>query len=106
MQLFKTQILYGCLTDTLLFSHNGAHDVNVGTGTLTSIPLYSHNRTSSYVLPSSTNNIQLVVSNGTCTDTASSTITLDNEVKASFETEKMICPEDALAVTNTSTGQI
>lgn len=54
----------------------------------------------------STNNIRLVVSNGTCSDTASSTITLDNEVKASFETEKVICPEDALAITNTSTGNI
>jgi gliding motility-associated-like protein len=47
-----------------------------------------------------------VVSNGTCSDTASKVIVLDNEVKASFTMDNIICPEDGLVLTNTSTGQI
>lgn len=103
---FQNQLLYGCLTDTVFFSHDGAHDVNFWYWTFNNEPPV-FTQTHTIVFPaSSTNNVQLVVSNGTCSDTASKVITLDNEVKASFEMEKIICPEDGLVVTNTSTGQI
>jgi gliding motility-associated-like protein len=39
-------------------------------------------------------------------DSVSKTIDLDNEVKASFTADDIICPEDKLAVANTSTGII
>ncbi|MGQ0740461.1 MAG: gliding motility-associated C-terminal domain-containing protein [Bacteroidota bacterium] len=103
---FQYQMLFGCLRDTLLFSHNGAHDVNVWYWNFNNDPPVF---TQSHIIvwPAfSTNNVRLVVGNGTCSDTASAVVTLDNEVKASFETENIICPEDALAVTNTSTGNI
>ena len=54
----------------------------------------------------STNSIQLIVSNGTCSDTATSVINLDNEVKADFSMPSFICPEDKLEVLNNSQGQI
>jgi len=97
---------YGCRTDTLTFSHNGAHDVNYWSWVVNSnAPVFTQNHT--LVLPaSSTNNVQLTVSNGTCTDTSSTTVVLDNEVKASFTMDSYICPEDKLSVTNTSTGLI
>lgn len=104
--VFQNQMLYGCLKDTLLFSHNGAHDVNFWYWTFNNDPPV-FTQTHTIVFPaSSTNNVQLVVSNGTCSDTSSKVIVLDNEVKASFETDKIICPEDGLVVTNTSTGHI
>ncbi len=103
---FQYQLLYGCLRDTLLFSHNGAHDVNNWYWLFNNDPPVT-TQTHTIVFPAaSTNNISLVAGNGTCSDTASTVITLDNEVRASFETEKVICPEDALAVTNTSIGNI
>ena len=103
---FQNQLLFGCLTDTLLFSHDGAHDVNFWYWTFNNDPPV-FTQTHTIIFPaSSTNNVQLVVSNGTCSDTASKVIILDNEVKASFEMEKIICPEDGLVVTNTSTGHI
>ncbi len=103
---FQNQMLYGCLRDTILFSHNGAHDVNFWYWNFNNDPPV-FTQTHSIVFPAaSTNNIRLVVSNGTCSDTASKVIVLDNEVRASFTMENITCPEDALVVTNTSTGQV
>ncbi len=103
---FQSQLIYGCLSNTVVFSHDGAHDVNSWNWTFNGgAPVTTRTHTISF--PSkSTNDAQLIVSNGTCSDTASQTLTFDNEVRASFEMENIICPEDPLAVTNTSTGII
>ena len=104
--LYSYTSKFGCQRDTLTFSHNGAHDVNnwswtFNNGTPVTI------QTPTIIFPAtSTNSIQLIVSNGVCTDTATSSIVLDNEVKALFTMPSVICPEDGLAVTNNSTGQI
>ncbi len=96
----------GCQRDTLTFAHDGAHDVNswnwiFNTGT----PITTQTHT--IIWPAtSTNTIQLIVSNGVCSDTATSTVVLDNEVKAIFTMDDFICPEDKLEVINSSTGQI
>ncbi len=103
---FSVASKLGCQRDTLTFSHNGANGVNswnwiFNNGT----PVTTQTHT--IIFPAtSTNTISLGVSNGVCADTASSIIKLDNEVKASFTMPKVICPEDGLQVTNTSTGQI
>jgi gliding motility-associated-like protein len=103
---FQYQLLFGCLKDTMLFTHDGAHDVNTWSWIFNGgAPITTQNHT--IVFPSaSTNTIGLTVSNGTCTDTASQTITLDNEVRAAFTMTDIICPEDGLVVTNTSLGHI
>lgn len=97
---------YGCQRDTLTFMHNGAHQVNSWTWNFNSDPPVTTQQHTIVFPATSTNNIQLIVSNGTCSDTAQSTLVLDNEVKASFTTDSIICPEDPLAVINTSTGTI
>lgn len=103
---FQHVKLFGCQRDTLLFSHNGAHDVNSWFWNFNNDPPVT-TQTHTIVWPAaSTNTVRLLVSNGTCSDTASEVITLDNEVKAVFEMDNFICPEDGLAVTNNSTGQI
>lgn len=104
---FQYQLLFGCIKDTLLFSHNGAHDVNnwqwIFNNTLPPVTTQTH----TIVFPAaSTNTVQLIVTNGTCTDTASLVVVLDNEVKAVFSMDNIICPEDGLAVINNSTGHI
>ncbi|MFI5133031.1 MAG: gliding motility-associated C-terminal domain-containing protein [Chitinophagales bacterium] len=104
--LFNYTSSLGCLSNTLTFSHNGAHDVNTWN--------WLFNNTTSATTPSytisfpslSSNTAQLTVSNGTCSDTKSTTITFNNQVKASFDMPGILCPEDPLQVTNTSTGQI
>ncbi len=103
---FQYSYLYGCLKDTLLFSHNGAHDVNSWLWNFNSDPPVTTQSQLVVWHAASTNQVRLTVNNGTCADTASATIVLDNEVKASFETGSVICPEDSLVVINNSTGNI
>ncbi len=97
---------YGCQRDTFVFSHNGGHDVNkwnwVFNNTLTAS---TQNHTIIFPATSS-NQIKLFVSNGVCTDSAAATVVLNNEIKTSFRMDPVICPEDKLTVTNTSSGQI
>jgi gliding motility-associated-like protein len=104
--LFSYTTDLGCRTDTLHFEHNGAHDVNAWNWVFNNngnINTPAH----SIIWPASgTNTVQLVVSNGVCSDTANTSITLDNEVKAGFGMPEVLCPEDALQLINTSTGLI
>src|SRR5690606_16773608 len=48
----------------------------------------------------------LKVSNGVCEDEHSTTLVMNNEVKADFEIPAIICPEDQLVINNTSSGLI
>lgn len=104
--VFNYTIDYGCRTDTLHFLHNGANDVNSwkwNFNNTTTITTQNH----SIIFPAaSSNNIQLIVSNGICSDTTVGTIVLDNEVKADFTMPANICPEDGLEMKNISTGLI
>lgn len=104
--LFSYTSKLGCQRDTLTFMHDAAHDVsslNWIFNNSNSITTQSH----TIIWPaSSTNTIQLTVSNGVCKATANSTVILNNEVKANFTIPDVICPEDLLQVINTSTGQI
>ena len=103
---FLYDISFGCLKDTVFFAHDGAHDVNFWRWKINNFPPVSTQATSIIASASSTNNVSLFVSNGVCTDSTSVVVKLDNEVKASFTADDIICPEDKLSVTNTSTGSI
>jgi gliding motility-associated-like protein len=95
-----------CRFNTVTFSHDGAHYVNNWNWTFNdSIKITTQNHT--IVFPAtSTNTIQLIASNGICTDTASTTIVMNNEVIAGFQMLSVICPEDPLIVIDSSKGQI
>lgn len=94
----------GCLENSYLFSHDGAHGVNSWNWNINN-SIRSTTPSQGVRFPAiSTNTIELIVSNGTCTDTASLELVLNNEVKASFNIPDIICPEDPLIVENTSTG--
>lgn len=97
---------FGCQRDTLTFSHDGAHGVNQWNWVFNSgTPITTQTHT--VIWPATSDNtVSLIVSNGICRDTAATSIKLNNEVKASFTMDNVICPEDKLAVTNTSTGLI
>jgi len=94
-----------CKYDTLYFSHNGAHDVNSWNWKFNTTTSTSQNPVIVWPAASS-NTAELIVSNGVCADTVKNTIILDNEVRASFDMPSIICPEDALKVTNASKGLI
>lgn len=96
----------GCRSDTLDFFHDGAHDVNKWLWTFNNATTFSTSTCQQIFSASSTNNAQLIVSNGICSDTTQQTIVLDNEVIAAFIMPDDICPEDNLTIENTSTGLI
>ncbi|MBL0334787.1 MAG: gliding motility-associated C-terminal domain-containing protein [Chitinophagaceae bacterium] len=103
---FSERTSFGCLSDTIIFSHDGAHNVNFWNWTFNNgSPITTQSHTVVFT-SNSTNNIQLIVGNGVCRDTATKVVTLDNEVKAAFSMPAILCPEDKLEVLNQSQGQI
>jgi gliding motility-associated-like protein len=103
---FDYSSLLGCRFNTLTFSHDGAHGVNswnwIFNNSNTAIT-----QTHTLVFPAfSTNDAQLIVTNGICSDTAKSRVTMNNEVKADFEMPNEVCPGDPFIAINTSTGLI
>jgi gliding motility-associated-like protein len=48
----------------------------------------------------------LIVSNGVCSDTASSVVNLDNALAISFEATNLVCPGEKASFENNSTGKI
>jgi gliding motility-associated-like protein len=50
--------------------------------------------------------ISLIVSNGFCSDSLTQTIDLGLQIKADFETNNIICPEDPATFINKSVGNI
>ena len=102
--IYSTQ--FGCQRDTLTFTHDAAHDVNnwkwLFNKTIVTTPTHT------IIWPAkSKNQVKLIVSNGTCSDsTEVIPFELDNEVKSGFTMTNMICPEDKLEVTNQTIGNV
>ena len=103
---FAHTIKAGCKKDTIYFSHNGANGINNWLwkfdNTITSIlqnPVQIYPASGHYT-------VQLTVSNGSCSNTVTKDIVLDNEVVADFETLNIICPEDGLTLQNKTRGDV
>lgn len=102
---YLTTVKTGCKFDTLLLSHNGNGGANqwnwvIDDGRTSSLqnPVFRYNVFGS-------RNIKLTVSNGKCSDTASSTAVLpDLTVKAAFNARDSLCPSDTLVFTDASTS--
>lgn len=103
---FQYQVQYDCETDVITFSHDGRHNVNQWTWTVNGAAASSLQSFTQSFPASSQNQVQLVVSNGMCSDTYSANIILDNQVIAAFEGPDMVCPGDSVGFINNSTGQI
>ncbi|MGC4036281.1 MAG: gliding motility-associated C-terminal domain-containing protein [Chitinophagaceae bacterium] len=103
---FNYTVNMGCKQDTIYYSHNGNNGVTSwnwvfdNTNTVTT-------QTVTKAYPATGNfTATLAVSNGFCSDTASTTIALNNEVTAAFEAPDIICPEDSASFINNSKGPI
>jgi len=103
---FSYIISPSCKKDTIRFFHDGAGAVNDWNwkfdNTVTSNlqnPVQIYNASGSHI-------VQLIVSNGSCRDTVTKDIVLDNEVIASFDSPAMVCPGDTIRFMNQSTGNI
>jgi len=102
---FSFDIAYGCRSDTILL-----HYLPVGASN------WQWNMDSSFasssLSPSIIENnsgpryIQHIVSDGSCVDTVTEVVNIDNFLKADFQAPAEICPKDIVKFNNTSMGNI
>ena len=102
---FQMDVQQICENTTVQLSHDGANDVNSWqwfvNGTLAS----SDQNTTLQFDTYGDRNITLIVSNGTCSDTAMQGFDAEPEIEASFQLNAAsFCPQDQVIFTNTSTG--
>ena len=103
---FTANILYGCAYDTILLNNSGGASISQWQWN------YDSAQTSDLKSPMlvysqfGDKNIQLIVSNGICSDTASAIVSLDNAIKAAFEAPDLLCPADKASFVNNSTGHL
>lgn len=103
---FSYVVHFGCKSDMIQFQHNGLNGVNQWLWQLDSAGTSNLQNPVAYFDSFGVKKITLEVSNGFCSDTASQQVVLDNQLKASFETNNILCPEDSAVFKNTSTGNI
>lgn len=107
---FNEQILYGCRNDTIVVTYPGKNGVDQwrwafsggDTSILQNPPMQVYSIVSDTTISSVI--VQLIVSNGFCSDTVSTVISLDNAIHAKFEAPNILCPKDAAVFKNNSTG--
>jgi gliding motility-associated-like protein len=98
--LFSTTIQYGCSIDKVQYVHDGRNGVNnwqwafdnsirgTAKDTLIGYTVFGNKQ------------VTLIVSNGTCSDTARVTIDLKNGIQAAFENTAAVCPGDGATFKN------
>ncbi|MBO9203469.1 MULTISPECIES: T9SS type B sorting domain-containing protein [Niastella] len=103
---FTYQTHLGCVTDVVNFFHDGANSVNKWNWNFNNQGKSTEqNPTYSWTV-FGPKEIQLIVSNGVCTDTSQSTVLLDNFLEADFGLQEVLCPEDKAIFTDSSVGKI
>jgi gliding motility-associated-like protein len=105
---FKYSLNLGCKFDTLFYMHDGQNGVNEWNWVF-DVDGTSHTQDSFFVFNGYGNkHIMLSVSNGVCSDSTATDITLDNQLISRFNVSPsaQICPEDAITFTDSSTGKV
>jgi len=103
---FNYQVVLGCRADTINFSHDGRNGVNQWTWRF-DVAGNSTQQNPTFIFNTFGNKqITLSVTNGFCSDTVTKSISLNNDLKAAFETNNILCPEDAASFKNNSVGDI
>lgn len=102
---FTYQINYGCLADTILYTHPGGNLINswqwdfgnngigINQNEKVVYPVFGDQKTT------------LIVTNGFCSDTASTAIFLDNFIKADITADTLNCPNEPVNITGSATSK-
>ena len=102
---YKARILYGCTQDTIEYTYPSLNEVDKWHWLLDgSDNSRVQNPPHRIYGTNGTETVTLAVSNGVCTDSISSVITLDNFSQVAFEAPMIICPKDYAKFINNSTG--
>ncbi len=107
--VFNGVVNWGCVTDTIVLSHPGGNGANSWTWNFSDGSIASgQNVTRIFPVATPSVTVQLIVSNGFCSDTASNTFTLGNVFQSKFTNTPAdtFCINTPVNFTNTSTGNI
>lgn len=105
---FSYKIDSGCVNNTIRFTQAGLNNISQWNWNFGAAAAISTQQNPNIIVPNaSTVNVRLIVSNGTCNDTAIQTIVQQfDTVKAMFDFPNPICPTNNWSITNNSTGKI
>ena len=103
---FSYKIGYGCQTDTVAFINEGGNETNMWQWNLDEGNFSQVQKPSVYYSIFNQKNIELIVSNGFCTDTVRKEMVLENMLKADFSVLPDNCPQEPVLFSNTSIGKI
>jgi len=103
---FTYNILYGCDKNTVQYNHNGANGINSWQWTFSGVGSSTQQNPLITYTDFREKNIRLIVSNGTCSDTAETSILFDNLLIAKFEAPEFVCPNEPVPFINQSEGNI
>jgi gliding motility-associated-like protein len=103
---FTSTISYACDKNIVTYAHNGLNAVNNWNWTFDITPTNSGLQT----IPITYTNFEpktttLIVSNGVCSDTATTKIIFENYLKADFSVTDVICPNKPASFINNSIGR-
>ncbi len=102
--VFTTSIRYGCVTDTVLYSHDGKNGVNNWAWTFDNTINSNAQTNPVFYTVFGQKDATLIVSNGTCSDTATASLLLNNAINAAFESTPVVCPGDPAIFVDKSSG--
>jgi gliding motility-associated-like protein len=103
---FSFNVIKGCKTDVISFNHDGRNGVNQWLWSLDDLGTSNQQNPVATYTVFGLKQIALAVTNGVCSDTTFNTVLLDNTLTAAFETNNLLCPEDAATFINNSVGDI
>lgn len=101
---FQYVVKLGCGVDTISFTHDGNNEINMWNWQFEDGFISSLQNPTRIYNEFGLKHVQLIVSNGGCSDTAAADIPLNNTLKAGFETLDLVCPGQLVAFRDTSRG--
>jgi gliding motility-associated-like protein len=103
---FSYQVQWGCIKDTVAFSHPGNNGINQWKWNFNNEG-NSTQQNPTFIFPTFGNKkVSLWVTNGVCKDSTETVVALDNELNAAFGYPDVLCPQDMAVFTDSSIGQI
>ena len=103
---FTYDLRYGCTIDTVHFFHPGGKEINSWQWKLDEGKTSTSQNPEARYTIFNQKNIELIVSNGFCSDTAQSVVNLDNFLNADFAVVPDNCPLEPVQFTSNAVGKI
>lgn len=104
--IFNTRIVNGCITDTVYYTHDGRNGVNNWSWIIDNNIISRAKDTAITWQLEGQKPATLIVTNGTCSDTATASVLLNSRVKAAFASAVNVCPGDAVTFKDNSSGPV